>query len=65
MAISNIKAVFRQNNQKMRETITSLENYALRSDLSKIESAKYDWLVQERKTIIWTESYEVCVDKRI
>ena len=37
MAISNIKAVFRQDILKVWETVTSLENYAWRSDLSKIE----------------------------
>lgn len=37
MAISNIKAVFQQDIQKVWETVTSLENYAWRSDLSKIE----------------------------
>lgn len=37
MAISNIKAVFQQDIQKVWETVTSLENYAWRSDLSKIQ----------------------------
>ena len=37
MAISNIKAVFQQDIQKVWETVTSLKNYAWRSDLSKIE----------------------------
>ena len=37
MAISNIKAAFQQDIQKVWETVTSLKNYAWRSDLSKIE----------------------------
>ena len=37
MAISNTKAVFQQDIQKVWETVSSLENYAWRSDLSKIE----------------------------
>lgn len=37
MAISNITAVFQHDIQKVWETVTSLENYAWRSDLSKIE----------------------------
>lgn len=37
MAISNIKAVFQQDIQKVWETVTSLDNYTWRSDLSRIE----------------------------
>ena len=37
MAISNIKAAFQQDIQKVWETVTSLEDYAWRSDLCKIE----------------------------
>lgn len=37
MAVSNIKAVFSSDIQKVWETVTSAENYAWRSDLSKIE----------------------------
>lgn len=37
MASANIKAVFESNIQKVWETVTSLENYEWRSDLSKIE----------------------------
>ncbi len=37
MAVSNIKAVFKSDIQKVWEVVTSLENYAWRSDLSKIE----------------------------
>ncbi|MDO5405959.1 MAG: SRPBCC family protein [Eubacteriales bacterium] len=37
MAVSNIKAVFQQDIQKVWDTVTSLEKYAWRSDLSKIE----------------------------
>ncbi len=37
MAVSNIKAVFSYNIQKVWNIVTSLENYQWRSDLSKIE----------------------------
>ena len=37
MAVSNIKAVFPCNIQKVWDIVTSLENYQWRSDLSKIE----------------------------
>ncbi len=36
MAISNIKAVFQCDIQKVWETVTSLEDYTWRSDLSEI-----------------------------
>lgn len=37
MAVSNIKATFPCDIKKVWETVTSLENYAWRGDLSKIE----------------------------
>lgn len=37
MAVSNIKAVFQSDIKKVWETVTSLENYAWRSDLGRIE----------------------------
>lgn len=37
MAVSNTKAAFQCDIKKVWETVTSLENYAWRSDLSKIE----------------------------
>lgn len=37
MAISNVKATFNCDIKKVWETVTSLENYAWRSDLSKID----------------------------
>lgn len=37
MAVSTIKANFQSNIQKVWETVTSLEKYEWRSDLSKIE----------------------------
>lgn len=37
MAVSNIKAIFQSDVKKVWETVTSLENYAWRSDLGKIE----------------------------
>lgn len=37
MAVSNIKAIVNSNIQKVWDTVTSLENYQWRSDLSKVE----------------------------
>ena len=37
MTVSNVKAVFDSDIQTVWETVTSLEHYAWRSDLSKIE----------------------------
>ncbi len=37
MAISNVKAVFRAGIANVWDTVTSLENYQWRSDLSRIE----------------------------
>ena len=37
MAVSEIKATFQSDIQRVWETVTSLEKYAWRSDLSKIE----------------------------
>lgn len=37
MAVSNVKAVFQHNVQKVWDIVTSLEKYQWRSDLSKIE----------------------------
>lgn len=37
MAISNIKAVFSEDIQKVWETVTDVKNYTWRSDLSKTE----------------------------
>ena len=37
MAVSNVKAVFGHNVQRVWDIVTSLENYQWRSDLSKIE----------------------------
>ena len=49
MAVSNIKAVFQQDIRKVWETVTSLENYAWRSDLSKIE------ILNEKQFIEYTK----------
>ena len=52
MAVSNIKATFQSDIQKTWETVTSLEKYAWRSDLSKIE------IINENQFIEYTkESY--------
>lgn len=37
MAVSNIKATFQSDIQRVWEVVTSLDDYAWRSDLSKIE----------------------------
>lgn len=49
MAISNIKAVFQSDIQKTWETVTSLTEYAWRSDLSKIE------IINENQFIEYTK----------
>lgn len=40
MAISNIKASFQCNVQRVWAIVTSLENYSWRSDISKIEISR-------------------------
>ena len=49
MAVSNIKATFQSNIQQTWETVTSLEEYAWRSDLSKVE------IVDENRFIEYTK----------
>ena len=49
MAVSNIKAVFDCNIQKVWETVTSLEHYSWRSDLSKIEVINENQFVEYTK----------------
>lgn len=49
MAVSNIKATFQNNIQKVWETVTSLENYEWRSDLSEIEILNENQFVEYTK----------------
>lgn len=49
MAVSNIKATFQSDIQRVWEVVTSLENYAWRSDLSKIE------IISENQFIEYTK----------
>ena len=49
MAVSNIKAVFQCSIQKTWETVTSMEEYAWRSDLGRIE------IVDENRFIEYTK----------
>ena len=49
MAVSNIKATFQSDIQKTWETVTSLTEYAWRSDLSKIE------IINENQFIEYTK----------
>ena len=49
MAVSNIKAVFQCSIQKTWKTVTSLEEYAWRSDLGRIE------IVDENRFIEYTK----------
>ena len=49
MAVLNIKATFQCNIQKTWETVTSLKEYAWRSDLSRIE------IVDENRFIEYTK----------
>ena len=50
MTVSNIKATFQNDVQKLWETVTSLEEYAWRSDLSKIE------ILNEKQFIEYTKN---------
>lgn len=65
MAVSNIKAVFQSDIKKVWETVTSLENYAWRSDLGRIEIKDEKSFVEYTKdgyattfTITVTEQYK-------
>ena len=49
MAVSNIKVVFQCDVQKVWETVTSLENYSWRSDLSKIEILNENQFIEYTK----------------
>ena len=49
MAVSNIRATFNCDIKKVWDTVTSLDNYAWRSDLSKIE------VLNEKKFIEYTK----------
>lgn len=49
MAISNVKAVFQSDIQRVWEVVTSLENYSWRSDLSKIEVINENQFIEYTK----------------
>lgn len=49
MAVSNMKASLRCNIERVWETVTSLENYAWRSDLNRIE------IVNEKQFMEYTK----------
>ena len=49
MAVSNIKVAFPCDIKKVWETVTSLENYAWRGDLSKIEIINHKQFVEFTK----------------
>ena len=49
MAVSNIKVAFPCDIKKVWETVTSLENYAWRGDLSKIEIITHKQFVEFTK----------------
>ena len=49
MAISNIKATFHCDIQKIWKTVTSLEEYAWRSDLGKIEIVDENHFIEYTK----------------
>lgn len=49
MAVSNIKASFSSNVEKVWSIVTSLENYQWRSDLSKIEIINENQFVEYTK----------------
>ena len=49
MAVSTIKATFKCNIQRIWDTVTSLEDYAWRSDLSKIEIVDENHFIEYTK----------------
>lgn len=49
MAVSNIKATFQSDIQRVWEVVTSLKNYSWRSDLSKIEIINENQFVEYTK----------------
>lgn len=49
MAISNIKAIFQSDVQRVWEVVTSLENYSWRSDLSKVEIISKNQFIEYTK----------------
>lgn len=49
MAISNTKAVFQAQVKKVWETVTSLDHYAWRSDLSRIEVVSDSQFIEHTK----------------
>lgn len=65
MAVSNIKATFQSDVQRVWEIVTSLEKYSWRSDLSKIEIINENQFTEYTKdgypttfTITRTEPYK-------
>lgn len=65
MAVSNIKATFQSDVQRVWKVVTSLENYSWRSDLSKIEIINENQFTEYTKdgypttfTITRTEPYK-------
>lgn len=65
MAISNIKAIFQSDIQRVWEVVTSLENYSWRSDLSKVEIISKNQFIEYTKdgypttfTITRTDPYQ-------
>ena len=64
MAVSNIRATFNCDIKKVWDTVTSLDNYAWRSDLSKIEVLNEKKFIEHTKegyttdfTVTVTEPY--------
>lgn len=49
MAVSNVKAVFQSDMQRVWEVVTSLKDYAWRSDLSKIEILNENQFIEYTK----------------
>lgn len=49
MAVSNVKAVFQSDIQRVWDVVTSLKDYAWRSDLSKIEILNENQFIEYTK----------------
>ena len=65
MAVSNIKANFQCDIQKVWDVVTSIHNYSWRSDLSKIEISGKNQFIEYTKDGLHLsdEGYEVVTEE--
>ena len=62
MAVSNIKANFQCDIQKVWDVITSLQNYSWRSDLSKVEIVGENQFIEYTKNGYSTTFTVTCIE---